>query len=601
MKLLFSPRRAEFFGRCRSLTARRFIQLPDGAGFALKKRTVELAEELADRFSGALCVTAGEPSTADLLLRCRRNEALSPQEFRLDLSAEQPELESADDAGCYYGLRTFAELLAAPSAVPCCRVTDAPEFLRRGYLLDISRGKIPHMEELKRLIRALSRLRYNELQLYIEHPFAFAAAESIWADSGALEPREITELDEYCRDHFIELVPNLNSFGHLGRWLESPRYRHLAECPDFWYYPEWDCSLRSVLAPGAEAWAFLKRLYAEFLPNFTAHECNVGCDETIELGKGKSAELCRQCGRENVYLKHLHAVADLAGAHGCAIQFWGDMVRRCPNLLTRLPENATVLAWNYEAEDSFEQECKALHRAGCRFYLCPGTSAWTSLCGRTGNFLANFRNAAATGKRYHAAGWLLTEWGDGGHLQHTPITWAPIAGSALLAWNPASEEVESLIPAAVCMGFDAESKDLRLGDLLLELGRCGEVFAHPPRGKNAFWSVFDSEDRNYVQRTLAQMTRDEVIAGARRVRRLRRRLEERPPAASRQVINELVNTVDLTELALQRLKLRLGMRSVANETRMAHLAHAEAAFRSLWLSRNRPGGLENALAMLKKL
>ncbi len=601
MKLLFSPRRAEFLGSCRSLVTRRFLQLPEGAGFALKKRAVELAAEWTERFAGLLQVTAGEPSSPDLLLRCHRDASLCPQEFQLDLSTEPPELASADDAGFYYGLRTFAELLATPSSVPRCRISDAPEFSRRGYLLDISRGKIPLLEELKQLIRALSRLRYNELQLYIEHPFAFAAAEPVWADSGALEAHEIMELDEFCREHFIELVPNLNSFGHLGRWLESPYYRHLAECPDFWYYPEWDCSLRSVLAPGTESLAFLKRLYAEFLPNFTARECNVGCDETIELGKGKSAELCRKYGWENVYLEHLMAVAALAGTHGCTIQMWGDMVRHHPALLTRLPENAAVLAWNYEAEDSFTQECEALHRAGRRFYVCPGTSAWTSLCGRTGNFLANLRNAAAAGRCYHAHGWLLTEWGDGGHLQHPPITWAPIAASALLAWNPECETLESLIPEAIRLGFAAESRDLRLGGLLLELGRCGEVFAHPPRGKNAFWCVFDPVERNYVRRTLERMTRAEVSAGCRRIRRLRRRLEAKPPAASRRVIDELVNTIDLTELALQRLKLRLGMRIPAAGGRLTRLAHVQAAFRSLWLARNRPGGVENALAMLKKL
>jgi len=30
---------------------------------------------------------------------------------------------------------------------------------------------------------------------------------------------EILVLDAYWKEYFVELVPNENSFGHLGRWL----------------------------------------------------------------------------------------------------------------------------------------------------------------------------------------------------------------------------------------------------------------------------------------------------------------------------------------------------------------------------------------------
>jgi hypothetical protein len=39
---------------------------------------------------------------------------------------------------------------------------------------------------------------------------------------------EIRALDAFCRERFIELVPHQQSFGHLQRWLELPRYRGLA-------------------------------------------------------------------------------------------------------------------------------------------------------------------------------------------------------------------------------------------------------------------------------------------------------------------------------------------------------------------------------------
>ena len=50
----------------------------------------------------------------------------------------------------------------------------APVLPVRGYMLDISRDKVPTMETLFALVDSLAALRYNQLQFYTEHTFAFA-------------------------------------------------------------------------------------------------------------------------------------------------------------------------------------------------------------------------------------------------------------------------------------------------------------------------------------------------------------------------------------------------------------------------------------------
>ena len=52
-------------------------------------------------------------------------------------------------------------------------IEDSPTLNRRGFMLDISRCKVPTMEELFRLIDLLALIGYNELQLYIEHTSDF--------------------------------------------------------------------------------------------------------------------------------------------------------------------------------------------------------------------------------------------------------------------------------------------------------------------------------------------------------------------------------------------------------------------------------------------
>ena len=92
-----------------------------------------------------------------------------------------------------------------------------PAFERRGLMLDISRNRVPTMDWLKTLIDALALLRYNELQLYTEHTFAYQTHGTVWKQASPMTAAEIREIDAYCSARGIELVPIQNSFAHLER------------------------------------------------------------------------------------------------------------------------------------------------------------------------------------------------------------------------------------------------------------------------------------------------------------------------------------------------------------------------------------------------
>ena len=69
------------------------------------------------------------------------------------------------------------------------------------------------------------------------------------------------------------------------------------------------------------------------------------------------------------------------------------------------------------------------------FYVCPGTSTWQTLIGRHDNALANLRAAAKAGRKHGAIGYLITDWGDGGHPQPLAVSYLPLLAGASLAWN----------------------------------------------------------------------------------------------------------------------------------------------------------------------
>ena len=396
-----------------------------------------------------------------------------PEGYGLVISNNGIEISFRDTGGLRAAAATLRQLLRqcsgagfqpagsqakmpAPLRLPCLRIRDWPDFPRRGVMLDISRGRVPKLETLLDLAEHLADFKINELQLYTEHTFAYRNYKSIWQSWGALAGAEIRKLDARCRELGIDLVPNQNSFGHLRPFLEHPKLKKLAEVAR----PYEDASGEFIRRPTTLApnhpgtLPFLRGLYDELLPNFSSRFFNVGCDETWDLGRGQSKALCDAKGKGRVYLDFLKRIHREVSAHGKTMMFWGDIILKYPELIPELAKldradlrvsldarqrvptnNLIALNWGYEANHPFEKEAAQFAKAKIPFYVCPGTSTWQTLIGRHDNALANLRAAAKAGKKFKAIGYLITDWGDGGHPQPLAVSWPIFLAGASLAWN----------------------------------------------------------------------------------------------------------------------------------------------------------------------
>ncbi len=328
-------------------------------------------------------------------------------------------------------------------------------FETRGYMLDISRDRVPTMRTLRLIVDILARYRYNQFQLYTEHTFAYEGHESVWEEADPMTPAEIAKLQAYCEMQGVELVPNQNTFGHMERWLTNPKYNSLAKYPKGGAVTPWGTVKKhpTTLDPANPgSLALVEDLLSQLLPNFDSKLVNIGCDETFEIDDPEE------------YLGFLLKVADAARRRGKRPMFWGDIVLRHPELVARLPKDMIALDWGYEGNHPFERDAATLRASGLDFYVCPGTSAWRSLAGRVENMRENLESAEKWGRLYGAKGYLLTDWGDEGH-------WQPLAASLpgiIMAGNFAASG-----PKAANMDLERELDsvmDAPLGGLLLRLG-----------------------------------------------------------------------------------------------------------------------------------
>jgi len=506
---------------------------------------------------------------------------LPAQGYRLRIEPTSISLVAPDAAGEFYGQMTLRQLGAAP---PACVIEDWPDFAVRGAMLDISRDKVPTMATLFALVDQLSEWKINHLELYMEHTFAYRNHRTVWEHASPMTAEEVRQLDAYCRERFIELVPNQNSFGHFERWLKHPAYRHLAESLDGPKNPTTLCPV------DPQSVQLLDELYAELLPNFSSRKFNVGGDETWELGLGRSREECDRRGKGRVYLEFILKICELAKRHGRTPHVWGDIIGKYPELVAELPKDLVMLAWGYEAHEPAADYCRLFAGAGLPFYVCPGTSSWNALAGRTDNCLANLRTAATNGLKFGATGFLNTDWGDKGHWQTLSTSYLGFAAGAALAWCESANRDRDW-PAVLDAHVFQDAAHV-MGKLTYDLGNAYLTTGLPVNNGTVLWralhypptdKIFVDLDPGKIRATSeyiaavsaplanARMTRPDAALVQAEYRQAARMLQH----ACRRVLQEnpAALKTDLQEIIVEHQRL--------------------------WLARNRPGGLPDSVRRLE--
>ena len=412
------------------------ILLPTGDG-PLDRRLLVAAEQARDSIRAKTGISlpierprSPDPSQPAIACRLDRRAAITPRAetardaYYLSVRRTRIEISAPGTNGIRHGLQTLCQLASRRGRVAASDVRDQPDFRDRGIMLDVSRGKVPTRATLEALVELCSRLRLNVLMLYVEHTFDFRAHPEIGRSASPLDAETILSLDAYAADRGVELVPCLQSLGHMEHVLSLERYASLAESDRLWWL--------SPSHPGTEK--LLRELYDEFLPLFGSSRFNANCDEPFDLGRGLSAKRQPRKKPGTLFADHVGRLEELTQRHDKQLMIWADFAHQHPDQLARLGKGVVLLDWWYEAEFD-ENRIARLRREGFEVWACPGTSSWNALFPRIANAQQNVNRWADAGRRHGAKGLLDTDWGDFGHYNALGASFHGYAWSAQQAWS----------------------------------------------------------------------------------------------------------------------------------------------------------------------
>ena len=364
-------------------------------------------------------------------------QKMKEEGYQLIIKKRHLVIKASTVSGMYYALITLKQLAKEyKGMIPSMIIKDEPDLKIRGFMLDISRSKVPNLKTIYQYIDLLSDLKYNHLELYVEgFSFEYKSMPFVNKDHNYISVEEYQKIEAYANSHFIDLVPNQNGFGHMSEWLKLDEFKDLANTDGL--FKIWG-SYRtcSTLDPtNKKSIELVKAMYQDMLPYSNSKYFNMDFDEPYELGFNKSKEICDQLGKEIVYANFFNTLASEVKKYGKTPMLWGDVVIHHPEAINTLDKDAILIDWGYSDDYPFLKNARALKKLKRPFMLAPGSAGWAMASGKLLEMLGSVKNSAEACIASGGLGLLFTDWGDFGHLQYPLFSLPGLIYTSLLCWN----------------------------------------------------------------------------------------------------------------------------------------------------------------------
>ena len=272
-----------------------------------------------------------------------RANSLRDEQYKVKMAQGGITVSAASDRGFHRALSTLKQLRRGPT-LPVGDIADSPRLPIRGFHLNFASLQQIGSSEAVALIESAADLKLNTLLIEFADRFPFQKHARIAAPD-ALSPDELRAILEHARSLGFELIPLLQSLGHLDYVLRHDEYADLREEDEH----------RDQMCPlNEKSLRLFTELAEEILSFFPAPRfMHIGADETRRLG------VCPRCrekaaadGKGALFLEHTNKVCSWLSDRGLTPILWDDMACGHPYILDGLHPNAWIMYWDYWTTDA---------------------------------------------------------------------------------------------------------------------------------------------------------------------------------------------------------------------------------------------------------
>lgn len=245
-------------------------------------------------------------------------------------------------------------------------VKETPAFDTLSCMLDVSFGSPLTVESVFEWLENMALFGFNQLQFYMEDMYELEGRPYFGYMRGRYTFDELKKIDDYADTLGIEVVPCMQTLGHMNRYL---RWAEASDVKD---------TAGVLLCEEEKTYQFIEKMLLTASAPFRTKKIHVGCDETYGLGTGKYLKLHGSKPTMEIFLEHIRRVAAICEKLGLEPMMWSDML--CSSfskgggnwnsdidipeyVKDKLPENMKLVLWHYGQIRGAESYMVPKHRA----------------------------------------------------------------------------------------------------------------------------------------------------------------------------------------------------------------------------------------------
>lgn len=316
-------------------------------------------------------------------------------------------------------LRALGILLGRLEAGLPLAVQEQRAFETLGIMLDVSRNAVLRTEALQRLICHMALMGINQLMLYTEDTYEIPGEPLFGYFRGRYTQAELRAIDDYATHFGIEVVPCIQTLGHLEQVLKWTHFKPMQD-------------IGGVLLSGDERTAqFIERMITAASAPFRSKRIHIGMDEADGVGAGIYRVRNGARPAFDILTEHLRATTDTCHRLGLRPMIWSDMFFRLGSethdyydrnaviseqAVARVPEGVDFVYWDYYHSDpAFYSEWIARHRAmGKEPVYAGGIWAWNRWWTQLKHTLRTLEAGMSAARQNNVKEAVATIWGDDG-------------------------------------------------------------------------------------------------------------------------------------------------------------------------------------------
>ncbi|WP_239157707.1 family 20 glycosylhydrolase [Streptomyces sp. SID13726] len=291
-------------------------------GTAERRVADTLAGDLRAAGHGSVPVVRGAARTGDIVIDVKPSRgSLGAEGYELR-SGRSLSITGATETGAFYGTRTLLQLLAQGDRVPGGRTVDIPRYKERGVGVCACYIHIT-LPWLENLVREMSYNKLNQLLVELKVKSDAHPEANTWGYYTKSEIRRLVALGD---KYHVEIIPEINSPGHIDPWIENRPDLQLTDSDGNKQPSRLDITQQA-------AFDYYKSLMDEYAQVFTSKSWHMGADEYM-LGSdfAKYPQILKYAQEkygsgatpQDAFVDFVNRVHDYAAGKGVELRIWND-------------------------------------------------------------------------------------------------------------------------------------------------------------------------------------------------------------------------------------------------------------------------------------